>query len=50
MSSFVSEMLSFMRTRKKLWMVPLIIVLLLIGTLLFIAQGSILAPFIYTIF
>jgi hypothetical protein len=44
------ELWAFMRVRKKLWMLPIIIVLLLVGALLVLAQGSVLAPFIYTIF
>jgi hypothetical protein len=44
------ELWSFMRERKKLWLLPLILVLLVIGALLVFAQGSALAPFIYTIF
>ena len=39
-----------MRERKKFWLLPLVLVLLLLGTLLVFAQGSVLAPFIYTIF
>jgi Family of unknown function (DUF5989) len=48
--SLVSQLWSFMRVRKKLWLLPLILLLVLIGTLLVFAQGSVLAPFIYTIF
>lgn len=48
--SFLSELLAFLRTRKKLWMLPLILVIVLIGSLLILAQGSVLAPFIYTLF
>ncbi|HNP64633.1 MAG TPA: DUF5989 family protein [Woeseiaceae bacterium] len=44
------DLWDFMRERKKLWMAPLIIVMLLLGALFFIAQGSTLAPFIYTLF
>jgi hypothetical protein len=40
----------FLRVRKKLWLLPMIIVMLLMGVLLVLAQGSVLAPFIYTIF
>ena len=45
-----AELWAFMRVRKKLWLLPLVLVLVLIGTLLIIAHGSALAPFIYTIF
>lgn len=40
----------YMRVRKKWWLLPILIVMLLLGTLLVFAQGSALAPFIYTIF
>ncbi|MFN2397236.1 MAG: DUF5989 family protein [Gemmatimonadaceae bacterium] len=46
----MSELWSFMRARKKLWLLPLIMLMMLIGGLLVFAQGSALAPFIYTIF
>lgn len=49
-SSLASEFWHFMRERKKLWLLPLIFALLLAGALLVFAQGSALAPFIYTIF
>lgn len=48
--SLVRELWAFMRVRKKFWLAPVLIVLLLVGTLLVFAQGSALAPFIYTIF
>lgn len=44
------ELWAFMRVRKKWWLFPLILVLLSVGTLLVFAQGSALAPFIYTVF
>jgi len=44
------ELWAFMRVRKKWWLMPIIIVLVLVGSLLVFAQGSVLAPFIYTIF
>jgi hypothetical protein len=40
----------YMRTRKKFWLLPLIVVMLLLGLLLVFAQGSAVAPFIYTLF
>jgi hypothetical protein len=46
----VAELWDFMRTRRKWWLAPIIIVMLLVGALLVLAQGSALAPFIYTIF
>lgn len=48
--SLLRELWAFMRVRKKWWLLPIIVVMLLIGTLLVFAQGSVLAPFIYTIF
>jgi hypothetical protein len=46
----LSELWGFMRQRKKFWLLPILIVLLSVGGLLVFAQGSALAPFIYTIF
>jgi len=46
----LKELWAFMRVRKKWWLLPLIIVLLGVGALLAFAQGSALAPFIYTVF
>ena len=45
-----AELWAFMRARKKFWLLPLIVVLFLFGALMVFAQGSALAPFIYTIF
>ena len=45
-----SELWAYMRIRKKWWLAPILIVLMLVGALLVFAQGSALAPFIYTIF
>lgn len=46
----VREFWDFLRTRKKWWLAPIIIMMALVGALLVFAQGSALAPFIYTIF
>ncbi len=46
----ISELWGLMRARKKWWLLPVIIVLVGVGALLVFAQGSVLAPFIYTIF
>jgi hypothetical protein len=46
----VGELWAFMMVRKKWWLMPTIVVLLIVGALLVFAQGSVLAPFIYTIF
>lgn len=48
--SVVAELWAFMRERKKWWLLPVIAVLLLVGLLLALAQGSVLAPFIYSVF
>ncbi len=48
--SLLGELWAFMRERKKWWLLPIIIMLLLVGSLLVFAQGSALAPFIYTVF
>lgn len=48
--SIVRELLAFMVENKKLWMLPVIAIMLLIGGLMFLAKGSALAPLIYTIF
>lgn len=48
--SFLKEMFNFLRKRKKLWLAPIIIVIVLLGGLLILGQGSVIAPFIYTLF
>jgi hypothetical protein len=48
--SFLKELWEFLSMRKKLWLLPLIIVMMLLGALLTFAQGSVFAPFIYTLF
>ena len=48
--SFALELWSYMRTRKRFWLLPLLLVLLLFGGLIILAKGSVVAPFIYTIF
>ena len=50
MWSMLSEIWGLLRTRKKLWLLPIIVVMLLFSFLLVFAQSSALAPFIYTIF
>ena len=49
-ASLVREMWAFMRARKKWWLLPILAVLFVVGGLLVFAQGSVLAPFIYTLF
>ena len=48
--SITAELWMFMKVRKKFWLLPILVVMLLVGGLLVFAQGSALAPFIYTIF
>ena len=50
MISFVGELWQFMRVRKKFWLLPIMIMLVLLGGLIVLTQGSAVAPFIYTIF
>lgn len=50
MSEFVMELWAFMRERKKFWLLPIITVLLFLGALIVLTQGSAVAPFIYTLF
>lgn len=48
--SFVKEFVAYLRTRKKLWLVPLIVLFMLFGAIFVLGQGSVVAPFIYTLF
>lgn len=48
--SFVGELWRFLRARKKFWLLPIILINLVLGGLLVLAQGSAVAPFIYTLF
>ena len=50
MIDLLKDLWDFMRVRKKFWLAPIFIVLLLMGALIVFAQGSAVAPFIYTIF
>ena len=50
MGEFIGELWAFMKERKKFWLLPIVVVLLLFGTLLVVTQGSVVAPFIYTLF
>jgi hypothetical protein len=47
---FIRELYTFLKVNKKLWMLPIILVMVVLGGLLVLAQGSVLAPFIYTLF
>lgn len=48
--SIISELWAFMRDRKKFWLLPIFVMLVLFGALLLLAQSSAIAPFIYTLF
>lgn len=48
--SFLKELLTFMRSRKKYWLLPILVMMVLLGALIIMAQGSAVAPFIYTLF
>ena len=50
MLDFMKDLWAFMRERKKFWMAPIIIILVLLGVLIVLAEGSAVAPFIYTLF
>lgn len=50
MIDLLKDLWSFMRERKKFWLAPIILVLLLLGALIVLSQGSAVAPFIYTLF
>lgn len=47
---FIKELWIFLRLNKKIWLFPIILVFVLIGSLLIFAQGSVISPFIYTLF
>ena len=50
MGDFVVELWAFMRERKKFWLLPIVLILVLFGGLIVLTQGSVVAPFIYTLF
>jgi len=50
MLDLLTDLWGFMRERKKYWLAPIIVVMVLLGALLVLAQGSAVAPFIYTLF
>jgi hypothetical protein len=50
MIEFLQDLWSFMRERKKFWLAPVIILMVIFGALIVVAQGSAVAPFIYTLF
>lgn len=50
MLSFLKEFFRFMRMRKRYWLAPVVVMLLLLGVLVVFAEGSAVAPFVYTLF
>tara|TARA_B110000438_G_C15191935_1_gene384842 strand:- start:125 stop:274 length:150 start_codon:yes stop_codon:yes gene_type:complete len=48
--AFIAELWQFVKVRKKFWLLPIIIMMVMFGGLLVLTQGSAVAPFIYTIF
>ena len=48
--SFLRELWRYMRVRKKYWLIPILVVMVILGGLIVLAQGSAVAPFIYTLF
>jgi hypothetical protein len=50
MTEAISELWAFMRERKKFWLLPIILVVVLFGGLVVFTQGSVVAPFVYTLF
>lgn len=48
--SFLKELWAFMRNRKKYWLLPILIMIVLLGVLIVMTEGSAIAPFIYTLF
>lgn len=48
--SFLKELWAYMRTRKRYWLIPILLVMLVLGGLMVLAPGSAVAPFIYTLF
>ncbi|HEX6030579.1 MAG TPA: DUF5989 family protein [Tepidiformaceae bacterium] len=50
MRDFVIDLWMFMRERKKFWLLPIVLVLVLFGGLVVLSQGTVIAPFIYTLF
>jgi hypothetical protein len=48
--SFLKELWAFLRVRKKFWLVPVLLMMVVLGGLIVLAKGSAIAPFIYTLF
>jgi hypothetical protein len=50
MISFIKELWQFLKIRKKLWLAPIIIIMVLLGGILIAVEGTVVAPFVYTLF
>ncbi len=50
MYELIKDLWGFMKDRKKFWLAPILIIMLLLGALIVLSQGSVVAPFIYTLF
>lgn len=48
--SFLLELVAFLRARKKYWLLPILVMMVVFGGLIVLSQGSAMAPFIYTLF
>ena len=48
--SFIIELWQYLKARKKFWLLPILVVMVILGGLIILAQGSAVAPFIYTLF
>jgi hypothetical protein len=47
---FIREFWAFLRVRKKLWLAPIIIIMVVLGGLIILTEGTVIAPFVYTLF
>ena len=47
---FIREFWAFLRVRKKLWLAPIIIIMIVLGGLIILTEGTVIAPFVYTLF
>ncbi len=47
---FLMEMFRFLKVKRKLWLIPVLIIMIILGALLYFAQNSVVGPFIYTVF
>ncbi len=47
---FIKEFLAFIKARKKYWLIPILLVMLVFGAIFVLSQGTVIAPFIYTLF